>query len=970
MRALVPDYLRKPFFLLWTAVVPQVLLLLLNLHGWWLASAEMSESQRNTALGLFAFQLALLAANALAMGVLAALRRTVSWPVCAGSVVLHVAYLWFFMAQGMSAIPASVSLWMLPEQEVMYHQFALVMPAIFHAVLLLAGAGLPLHWGVDLGISLGGLVGVPAIAMLALQVFSRLIRFKTWHQLEPVVFGLFIVAATAVTMLMFLRTLLHLFTWLRRIRFGWLSMSLIAGLACPIGGLLLNRSIPFPYDFQAWEVYAFAVLNGIVLLLPVKPGCPFAGAIRLARVAMYPFTLYFFLVFLPYLPLSLLAMLAAGAGFLILAPTLLFVIHTRRLVDDARTAAATMGWTWVAIGTLAALALLPLGYTARAGLDRRALMAAVDYVFSPDFTRPSPPAFPPGCARRALERLNERKNGIYLPFLSEYYSHLVFGGMVLPDHKMQTIHRALFGKPLEAKRRDVFGMGDLMGRARRARMGGVQPPPRSVALADATVVSAASNDFTRATVTLSLTNGNASVAEYVGELHVPDGVLLAGYWLDVEGRRVPGRVFERKTAQWVYHMIRDVTRRDPGLVVFNGPHSARLSVFPFNAGQKRLTGVEFLFPTGLKPTVRIGDRAVPLEAANVQELTVPLRMAVSKDTDAMVLSGAAIRAAPSVTRRRYPHFLLDVGQGSASDFAGYGARAAMLAIGFPESDECRVTLVNHATYSLPGPAFVKVAELNRALGEASDMLPPEEGGFCPDRAIKSELLAWRDSAAAQAGRVPVFVAIQSRASEATTVGSLSAYAALVPDASYYLTSSTAGLRRVEFETGEVRSVAGPDAPRPVVSPAGGAGICVAADAPSAVTFLPAAAEAGLAHARRLEDGAIYARGLNLWRAWAETEFRPIAVNDALPRVVAESRATGVLTPLTSFIVVENEAQWKTLQLKERQALKADHALEFDEHHEVPAPMALWLAPVALWLLWRKGSGTNRGRGVRTSPAAS
>ncbi len=963
-RPLVPDYLRKPFFLLWTAVVPQVLLLLLNLHGWWLASGEMNETQRQAALGLFAFQVALLAANVLTMGTLAALRRRMSWPVCAGSVVLHVAYLWFYMVKGASALPPSVTLWILPEQEVMYHQFALVMPAIFHVLLLLAGMGLPLHWGVDVGVSVGGLIGVPSIAMLALQVFSRLFRFKMWVWIEPVVFGVFIVAATAITMLMFLRTLLHLFTWLRRVRFGWLSMAVVAGLACPIGGLLLNRSIPFPYDFQAWEVYALTVLNGVILLLPVKPGCPFAGAIRLGRVALYPFSLYFFVVFLPYLPLSLLAMLAAGAGFLILAPTLLFVIHTRRLVDEARAAAATMGWKWVAIGSLAALALLPLGYTARAGLDRRALMAAVNYVYSPDFAQLSPPAFRPNAARRALERLNERKNGIYLPFLSEFYSQVVFGGMVLPDHKIQVIHRALTGKPLEIER-DRFGMGlfDFAATgARRARMGQVRPPPRQVGLADATVSSAVSNEFTRATVALTLANQGSGGAEYVGELRVPDGVLVAGYWLDVEGRRVPGRVFERKTAQWVYHMIRDVTRRDPGLVVFAGPHAVRLSVFPFEANQKRVTGVEFLFPTGLKPTVRIGDRAVPLEPADAPELVAPLRCPVASGTDALVLSGAAIRALPSITRRRYPHFLLDVGRDAQPDFAGYAARARSLAAAIENADECRVTFVNHAARPLADGGFVKTADLDRVLGEAEALSAAGEGGFCPDRAIKAGLLAWRGSPEARAGRVPVFVAIQSRASEPTAVGSLAAFAALAPDAAaYYLASPTTGLRRVDFETGETRSVAAPDAPRPVVSLASdGAPACVAADAPSAVAFVPTGASLAVAAIRQREGGSVYARGLGLWQAWAETEFRPSRANAALPGLVAESRAIGVLTPLTSFIVVESEAQWKTLQIKEKQALRADRALEFDEHHEVPAPLALWLAPAALWLLWRR----ERGEGKR------
>ena len=60
----------------------------------------------------------------------------------------------------------------------------------------------------------------------------------------------------------------------------------------------------------------------------------------------------------------------------------------------------------------------------------------------------------------------------------------------------------------------------------------------------------------------------------------------------------------------------------------------------------------------------------------------------------------------------------------------------------------------------------------------------------------------------------------------------------------------------------------------------------------------------------------------------------------LKSLVQASRETGVLLATTSYIVVENSAQWRTLEASEKQKLGQNTALAF---RETPAPPALWLA---------------------------
>ena len=55
--------------------------------------------------------------------------------------------------------------------------------------------------------------------------------------------------------------------------------------------------------------------------------------------------------------------------------------------------------------------------------------------------------------------------------------------------------------------------------------------------------------------------------------------------------------------------------------------------------------------------------------------------------------------------------------------------------------------------------------------------------------------------------------------------------------------------------------------------------------------------------------------------------------------MAASRESGVMLASTSYIVVENSAQWRILEVSERKKLDQNSALDFKE---APAPSAAWL----------------------------
>ena len=804
---LLPQAFTRPSFIIWVMILPQLLLLFLNLSAWDLARGEMSPQQRGMALTIFVYEIGLLLIGLTGLGVLLRLKRGIGAWFCAGMLLLHIGYLWMVTGWIDELLPQTITLWMLSQPQALHYQYALMMPALFFAGLRLSCFQVRLPKGKDIGITLGALILVPVAWYILLQLSSSL-----WRWVEPpfAVMLILIIGCTVIMLVAFLRILMYLYKWLRRSEKAWFILPAFAGLAF-IGGLVLNSTIEFPYDFQHTYVYILAVANLAVLLLPFRTGTGLGTLGWVLRAVMFPFTLYFFIVFLPFLPLSLLAMIFFGAGVLILSPTLLFVIHTSKLVDEGRHLAGQVGFPKVIALFIICFLLIPAAYTGRALMDKHGLQQAMDAVYSPDYQEGTLD-INLSSARRSLRRLRQSKAGVTVPFVSDYYDQLVFGGMVLPDHKMERIYRLLFAEELPSE--DSGGFGSFFSRGRggwRGRPPRVRLPERNVDLVPIKVDRAVEGDIARTTVTIEMKNKGSGDSELVTTMHLPDGVLISGYWLDVLGERVPGSIFERKAAMWVYHMIRDTVRRDPGLLVYKSDNRVKLSVFPFARDEVRTTGIEFMFPAGMKPEVRIGDRTVRLAAPGGQEADRIFHVEAGS-TQFLIVPRLAASRLPPVSRRPYFHFIVDPSEAAQGAFSAVSAR---LMEHFPGTTRCRITLANYEYQHLTS-SLIPITGAENTLKAGS--LFPLRGAFCPEIAMKGALLAYRDSPPFDddgAPMVPIFVIVESEGTEMIPVEDLSYFGRIVPDAdSYYTAGKGAILERHSFDPGPAEQVTAPDMPYP------------------------------------------------------------------------------------------------------------------------------------------------------------
>ncbi len=957
----VSGTLKHPRMMVWVMLLPQLLLLLLNLRAWRIVRGEMSPEQLHIAMQIGTCQVVLLLGAAVAGTVLHRLRRQVNLPSCGVILLAGIGYLWFFTAHSQRIIPATIADWMLPGSQILYYQYALMMPALFYAGLRLACFPIRIPKAADASLSLLTLIAVPILWYVGFRIMSAV-----WRSRDPAVHVLLALAvgSTVILLIAFLRVLTYAYAWLASVPWGRSVTLLVAGFIAPIGGLLLNRTIPFPYDFQAPSVYVLACLNALLLVLPFsgKPGRSLL--LWCLRCLTYPFTLYFFIVFLPFLPLSLPAMIAAGAGFLILAPTLLFIVHTRTLVEEGRVLSARLGPTRVLALFAVCVALLPFGLTGRALWDKHALTQALAAAYRPDYES--------GLAsvnrlalRRTLRRLHDIKHGIYLPFITDGYDALVLNGMILPDRKIEHLETMFFGQSL--KRDPPAGMfRDVLNpAAQRRRMrhqDQVMLPQRDVQLTDVDRDTQVADVTTTTTLLLSLRNNGGNGSEFVTDITVPDGVFISGYWLYVGDDCVPGRIFERKAAMWVYHMIRDQTRLDPGLLAHTGDHAVRLNVFPFAAGETRLTAIAFSYPTGMSPRVMMGDLAVELQPGIADAQRIFHHQAGGAAE--LILPAATAAGMPSVVRKPYLHFIVDCSaHAAASPYAGLSPVVARVSAQFGDVESCRITLANYEFVHVT-PALIPLADAPRVIAEHQGTLP-FRGALCPERAIKSALLSVRDTPVLDTNHipmVPIFVVVKAADSHLLREeDGFGPFAGIAPDVdAYYVTRSDDRLDAHAFSGTSVHVVPAVPPPVPaVLLRAGGSYAVCPTNRASAVRLLADqapeyydAAEGRyvpLAHVTPLPADSLPAQGLMLMRAWAETRFHPAIAESKRRELLALSRASGMLMPATAYIVVENTAQWDMLERAEATALKADSKLEFDEFIESPAPPILLLLPVVFLL---------------------
>lgn len=915
-------------------------------------------------------------------GWLAARQRELPIGYALAALGAYIGLLYAYGVQNGQMFPSSVPSWMVPGDLPLYAG-TFLMPTLAHAAAVLVLRLTPENREFKALPNFAAALAVPVVWYLFAQLVLPLWRFSP----GPVTQHVLVVLLIAGTLL-FLLALSRGVYLLARQRtttktLRWVGLLLVAGIL-PLLGLALNNgeldlkgfgqsNVGLFGDFSGPWWYGLAVLNAALLLCPSPTGRWVRLALFLGRMVLFGYTLYFFLVFLPFLPLSVVAVAALGVGFLLLAPLLLFIVHVRVLSQDYTALRTHFGRRGLVVGLLAAGAVLPLAVAGQYAWHRATLHRALNYVYLPDYFRPVAPVDTTalravlGTVRHQKTKHSGSITGARLPYLSSFYNWLVLDNLTLPESKLHLLEEVFLAeRPAHQPQPETETAADMVADAAQniAQQVGAQPvaptAPHLTKLAARSRYDARQRTWVSwVDLTILNSDSNANLAEYTTRLPLPAGCFVSNYYLDIAGRREFGILAEKRAATWVYHQIRN-ENRDPGLLSYGSGNELALRVFPLAAGETRRTGLELLHPEPL--TLQLDGQSVRLGDARPGAALPPETGLAGGG--ATYLSAAQKAALPLVRRQPYYHFLVDNSAGQQDSWSTY--RQMMAAFARPSGRSGEVP-----EYSLVGSRVIPFRQPGNRKSYKAGM--PAEGGFYLDRAIRQTLVR---AAETPAPRYPVLVVVSADFQRAILPTDFADLRHTFPESDLFYELLPDG-RFVSHSL-----LRNPAAPLDTLAAPAPAGPVVAwPTARKAMAYLPAngqpdvvlsstpvaADQAGTLHRHN------WRTGVALQAQWRQQLHHPETGETAGRQLVAASFRTGLLTPLTAYLALENDAQKAALRRKQAELLNGHPALEAEEDQQMsePGDWLLMLLAAALaggrWWQLRRRVGPWAGFGQPFGP---
>jgi hypothetical protein len=392
----------------------------------------------------------------------------------------------------------------------------------------------------------------------------------------------------------------------------------IFSIGLPLVGLTLNISMGDLFgDFSAPAFFIIPIVNGVLLLIP-----SFADK-RLLLLRFFlvsgalVYFLYFFVVFIPYMPIGLLGLIYV-VGALLFAPAAALALQFIELIREWRQLLTLWGGGRVLIVFIAALLLIPACMVTSYIGDRQNLNSALSYLETSETTSGE------SVSLTRLQRALDNSSGTFeisrdidlfsdfsatnnTPLISAAYSALVLDNKVMKDGDIDRLRRLFFNEYDETEDNISDGLtvngADVTG----------------IRLTDVTTQTVFDKEAGayRTWVNLKLQSPVDSWSdEYVALFSLPEGAYVSDYYLDVMGERKYGILGDDRAAMATYEDIVRVSQ-DPGVLHYTDGGQLELRVFPFSQGETRSTGFEVIHSQSCEMT--LGGQTIPLDVVNAPD---------------------------------------------------------------------------------------------------------------------------------------------------------------------------------------------------------------------------------------------------------------------------------------------------------------------------------------------------------------
>ena len=835
-------------------------------------------------------------------------KRKIGIAYAAITLISYISLIYMDWVFGSDLIPWDIPRWMLPEDFVLYPT-TFLMPTLAHALFALM-INLTREnqkpW-----ISFGTAILIPVCWYVFLMILLPMWQPLDYRFSEHVIAVLLI--AGTVVFLFFLGRGVYIIFQNRKSSMlenpaAALIVKAVIGLVLPVLGLHVNEYYfhhEFFGDFSSYWFFAIAVVNGILICIPDLENKNLRLILFLLRVITFGYVIYFFFVFLPYLPLSVLAIIAIGAGFLMLTPIVLFILQCQILNDDMKFLFQYFSKKIITVGFALTLCVLPLILTAVYYSDKATLYKALDHVYEGNLEQDDESVSSNGL-RRVLDAVEQHRsrssNTRQIPFLSSYYNWLVLDNLTLSQDKTKLLEKIFYGNvtPFEMTRdRDDV-------------------PVAGFDLRKASVSSTfdAKQQAWISQIDFEIKNKNLSIAEFATTFNLPQGAWINDYYLMIEGEKVSGILAEKKAATWIYQQIRDY-RRDPGILYYLEGNEIALRIFPFAGSEIRTAGFQIIH----KEPIQFDFFGKHIAAGNASVKT--LKEIYSSDGNTVYVSKNVKANLPEIKRSPEYHFIIDCSKASEQQITTYTDRIKKyLTENKINATNAHYVLTNSITKRVDN--IVGVSDLRNVISF--------KGGFFLERAIEKILY---DAYYHPKPNYPVIVVVTDYWADAIVTKGFADLSVALPESDLFFQLSNDSMIAHSLVNNPLQPYKSAAVNYPVVAwPDKTQPQRYLRKNEEASIFTIAGNKSDLVKSGKQND---WDAGLALQGSWLNHKLHPEKADEDWLALVRASFTAHTMTPVTSFISVENEAQRQALLKKQEQVLNADSSLDIGNESRMSEP---------------------------------
>ncbi len=833
------------------------------------------------------------------------------------ALVIYTIFLYTYSEYSNDIIPWNIPRWMISQDSILYPG-TFLMPTLIHALFVIV---LQLTSKVKQHKAWKSFLMALAIPLLT-YIFAQVV-LPLW---QPVNYRY---EHHALVILCVIAVIVFLFFLIRGIyilslkkgkerKILYLITKLIVGVVLPIIGLSVNSGFGNVFgNFNHYWFYVIAIINGVLIGISAIKNERHRLVLFIARCITFSFTFYFFLVFLPYLPLSVIAIIAIGSGFLMLTPLALFVIYVQELSKDYKYLKSFYKKPILIAAAIAGFLVIPSAVTLNYLNDRQVLHNALDFVYAPNYENTY--SINKTSLKHTLQTVKStksRRGDLFMssqtPYLSSFFHWLVLDNLTLSDAKIKTIDKIFF-------KAEGFAL-------RQERL-------RNKAVNISNISCNSTYDETNATWTswidIEITNSNTSnfTSEYATTINLPDGCWINDYYLYVGDKKEMGILAEKKSAMWIFSEIRNINR-DPGLLHYTTGNDVSFRVFPFAKNEVRKTGIQFIH----KDPVNIEIDGHELLLGDTLEISKP----VSNDGNIVYISSEEKTKLATVKRKPYYHFIVDTSKDKDSLQNNYIATInTFISNRNLDIKDAKISFTN---------TFTTTKSFDTSWSENLKN-QNYEGGFYLERGIKKILF---DSYINLSDSYPVIIVVTDNMLDAIIEKDFANFKIAYPESNLFYHLNTLGrlashdlkCRPKEFVNDDVSINLNNE-------------VLVWPNENQPLAYLPKTSQPSVTLKQalfELDDSNLNSNwntGLQLQGKWISDTFYPENAEKDWITSVQQSFKSKIMTPLTSYIVVETEAQKAALLRKQEQVLNGKKSLDLNERSQRMSEPSLFILIILL-----------------------